>query len=258
MTTARSSATKAKKPRKVTKPMLEANRANAQLSTGPRTEAGKAASSRNAWKHGLTSQASKMALTHGAASLSKVFGKPCQTTCPVHPDNPERTDHACGLVLDGLTRAGGNCLDKTVYVQAAASILDMMEGAAEGMNHILAAEGAAMLQLIHELRTQVTTQGLTIPQYAVNKQGEVVLDPTTKAPLVLDYKMHPGWAVLIGMFDKLGISLPEMLATPASRQRAKLGEQTADAMSTMLARIMGQAGGPAARPALTHRAEADE
>jgi hypothetical protein len=32
----------------------EANRANAQHSTGPRTEAGKAASSRNALKHGLT------------------------------------------------------------------------------------------------------------------------------------------------------------------------------------------------------------
>mgnify|MGYP001189967967 CR=1 FL=1 len=33
-----------------------ANQANAQLSTGPRTEAGKAASSQNARKHGLSSQ----------------------------------------------------------------------------------------------------------------------------------------------------------------------------------------------------------
>lgn len=35
---------------------LAANRANAQLSTGPRTGAGKAASSQNARKHGLSSQ----------------------------------------------------------------------------------------------------------------------------------------------------------------------------------------------------------
>ena len=242
-----------KKARKVTTPMLEANRANAQRSTGPRTEEGKAASSRNAWKHGLNSQASRMALGNGAASMAKLFGKPCLTTCAVHPDNPERTDHPCGLVLDGLTRAGGNCLDKTVYVHAAAGILDMMEGAAEGMNHILAAEGASMFQLIHELRSQITTQGLSIPQYAINKQGEVVLDPATGEPLVLDYKMHPGWGVLLGIFDKMGISLPEMLATPASRSRAKVNDQTADAMTTVLGRIMSMAGGPAQRAAIPHR-----
>ncbi|HMF77229.1 MAG TPA: hypothetical protein VK604_16340 [Bryobacteraceae bacterium] len=33
---------------------ITANRANAQLSTGPKTEAGKAASSQNSWQHGLT------------------------------------------------------------------------------------------------------------------------------------------------------------------------------------------------------------
>jgi hypothetical protein len=33
---------------------IAANQANAQLSTGPKTETGKAASSQNSWKHGLT------------------------------------------------------------------------------------------------------------------------------------------------------------------------------------------------------------
>jgi hypothetical protein len=33
---------------------IAANQANAQLSTGPKTDAGKAASSQNSWKHGLT------------------------------------------------------------------------------------------------------------------------------------------------------------------------------------------------------------
>jgi len=35
---------------------LEANRANAQLSTGPRTEEGKARSAQNARKHGLSAR----------------------------------------------------------------------------------------------------------------------------------------------------------------------------------------------------------
>jgi hypothetical protein len=39
-----------------TESKTQANQANAQHSTGPRTEAGKAISSRNALKHGLTSQ----------------------------------------------------------------------------------------------------------------------------------------------------------------------------------------------------------
>src|ERR1700760_4138026 len=33
---------------------ISANRANAQHSTGPKTESGKAASSQNSWKHGLS------------------------------------------------------------------------------------------------------------------------------------------------------------------------------------------------------------
>ena len=35
---------------------IQANRANAKKSTGPKTEAGKARSRRNAWKHGLTAE----------------------------------------------------------------------------------------------------------------------------------------------------------------------------------------------------------
>ena len=35
---------------------LAANRANAKKSTGPRTEAGKARSRLNSWKHGLTAK----------------------------------------------------------------------------------------------------------------------------------------------------------------------------------------------------------
>lgn len=229
---------------------LQQRRDAATHSTGPRTEAGKARSSRNAWKHGLTSTVHKQALTNGAASMAKLFGKPCRTSCPIHPDNPDRTDAPCGLVLDGMTSAGGSCLDKTVYVHAYAALLDAMEGGVmDGMQAMLAAEGASALQLIHQLRSEITSTGIQIPQYAVTKEGQVVTHPQTGEPMILDYKISPLWSVLIAMIDKMGISLPEMLSTPASRSRAKLNEDTGDALTTILGAVMRQ-GGQHGAPAL--------
>lgn len=45
------------KPRQISQRKLEANRRNAQRSPGPRTVEGKARSRRNAWRHGLRSEA---------------------------------------------------------------------------------------------------------------------------------------------------------------------------------------------------------
>ena len=52
----------------LTEAKVEANQTNAQLSTGPRTEAGKATSSRNALRHGLTA-ATKLLPTEDPAEL---------------------------------------------------------------------------------------------------------------------------------------------------------------------------------------------
>lgn len=231
-------------PRKpLTEAQLQQRRDAAQHSTGPRTEDGKARSSRNGWKHGLYSAVQQQALTSGAASMAKLFGKPCRTTCPIHPDNPDRTEAPCALVLDGITSAGGSCLDKSVYVRAYAGLLDAMEGGVmDGVHAMLAAEGASALQLIHQLRSEITSTGFQIPQYAVTKEGAVATHPKTGEPLVMDYKISPLWSVLLGLIDKMGISLPEMLSTPASRSRAKLNEDTGDALTTLLGAVMKQGG----------------
>lgn len=245
----------AREKRPVSQRKLEANRRNAQKSTGPRTEEGKAISSRNGWKTGMHSQVAKQAFAqHGIASMAKLWGKPCLTTCPVHPDNPDATN-PCSLVLDGLTRAGGNCLDKTVFVQALAALHDAMEsGQLGGVHAMLAAEGGKVMQLLHELMGEITNKGLMIPVPMVTKEGDVVYDKDGQM-VVADYKANPMIAVYVKLLGDFGISLPEMLATPQSRARAKTGEQAADTFQTMMARIFQRAGPSspgAARPAIDH------
>ena len=124
--------------------------------TGPLTEAGKAASSRNGWKHGRYSAINRAQFGLGASSVAKLFGKPCVTTCPYHPDNAERTESPCTLVLDGMTHTGGSCLDKTVFVYALQSLMDaMQDGDMDGMHGLLATEMASNLQVLQHIRSEV-------------------------------------------------------------------------------------------------------
>lgn len=224
--------------------MVEANRRNSQLSTGPRTEEGKARCSRNGWKHGRDSQALKLSFAQSNANaMANLFGKPCKTTCPRHPDNPDVTE-PCTLVLDGLTRAGGNCLDKTVYVHALAAISDALENnSMDGMHAMMAAEGAKVMQLLHELTAEISKRGVLIPLPAVTKEGHVIREDDGSI-VAMDYKLNPALPAFQKMLTEFGISLPEMLATPAAQSKAKSGKQTADALTSLLGDISARAGAP--------------
>lgn len=248
---AKARAARAARPIVVTERMVEANRRNAQLSTGPRTEEGKTASSRNAWKHGQDSRALRKSFANsGSESLAGLFGKPCKTTCPMHPDNPERTVAPCSLVEDGLTRAGGNCLDKTVYVNALAALADAMEaGHLGGVHAMMAAEGAKVMQLLHQMTEEISKRGILIPIPAVTKEGTVVLDEDGGI-IAMDYKLNPALPAVQKMASDFGISLPEMLATPQAVSRAKTGKQAGDALSSLMGQIMGRAGAPKPAAAL--------
>lgn len=238
---------------------LQQRRDRVAKSTGPRTEEGKARASRNAWKHGMSSEAARVSFAQsGAASMARLFGKPCLTTCPMHPDNPARTEAPCSLVLDGLTRAGGTCLDKTVYVNALAAFADAMENNQLGGVHAwMAAEGAKVAQLLHELMAEISSKGLMVEIPMVTKLGDVVYDRDGNKQIA-DYKPNPMIPAYLKLLADFGVSLPEMLATPQSRSRAKTGEQAADTFQSLLGGIMQRAGAPivgaAVPPALEHDA----
>jgi hypothetical protein len=215
--------------------------AAAAAATGPITPEGKAAVSRNGWKHGRASAINRAHFNLGANHITKLFGKPCVTTCPYHPDNPERTEHPCSLVLDGLTHAGGSCLDKTVYVRALDSLMAAMnDGEMDGMHGVLAAELASNLQLLQHIREQITEHGVMTAQYMQDREGKLVLDPETGKPIIADFKANPILAHLIKFSESLGINLTEVLATPRAREKLSDADDGANALQSMLGALIGR------------------
>ncbi len=228
--------------RRAAQPAAVAAGTLAGKSTGPTTERGKAAVSRNAWKHGRHSAANLQRFGLGAASMSHIFAKPCTTTCPFHPENAARNEAPCSLVLDGLTRAGASCLDKTVYVGALDALMDAMSsGEMEGMHGVLANELASNLQILDQVRQGISEHGVMVPIYEHNKEGDVILDPDTKKPFVFEIKVNPLLAALVQFTDKLGINFGELLTTPRSRKQADADEQQAGGLQALLGGIFSRA-----------------
>lgn len=220
----------------------KASLAAREHATGPRTEEGKASSSRNAWKHGRYSAINRQSFGLGAGSMAKMFGKPCVTTCPFHPDNPDRTEAPCSLVLDGLTHAGGSCLDKTVYVNALQSLMAaMVDGDMDGMHGVLATEMASSLQMLHHFRTEIGEKGVMVSIPMTTKEGVVVLDPNTGEMLIADYKLNPVIPHMIRFTETLGINFAELMATPRAREKMRENEDEAGLMQSLIGAIAQRA-----------------
>lgn len=210
-------------------------------STGPRTEEGKAITSRNAWKHGRYSAVNRQRFGLGATSMAKLFAKPCLTSCPFHPDNAERTDAPCSLVLDGLTRAGGSCLDKTVYVHALDALMAAMaDGDMDGMHGALATEMASNLNVLDAIRQGIADHGVMTPVYAVSKSGDLIRDAAGN-PMVMEVKVNPLIPQLTHLTDKLGISLDALMVSPRARERLAEKDEGEGAMQAALGAIFGRA-----------------
>lgn len=234
-----------KRPYTMSEAALEQRRNNlpaaAAAATGPVTLEGKAASSRNAWVHGRYSAVNRAQFALGANSMAKMFGKPCVTTCPFHPDNPNRTEAPCSLVLDGLTHAGGSCLDKTVYVHALDSLMRAFtEGDMDGMNGLLATEMAGNMQVLRQIREEISERGLLIEIPFVTKEGAVVRDENGK-PVVAELKPNPMLAHLIKFNESLGINFAELMATPRAREKLKDDDEAAGGLQQMIGAIFARA-----------------
>lgn len=234
----------AKKPRRpLSEAELEARRRGGRAAAAARSPEGRAAVSRNGWKHGRYSAVHKQHFGLGATSVAKLFGKPCRTTCPVHPDNPDRSEAPCSLVLDGITRAGGSCMDKTIYANAFMALTDAMSegGDQEGVQAMMAAEVAGNMELLHALRRTILEDGLMISLPAISRDGEVILNPDTGKAAVGKVQANPALGPAIKLFEVLGINLPELLATPRARQRLADEDAGVNALQQMLGNVMARA-----------------
>lgn len=219
---------------------LEQRRAASQAAvdqgahTGPLTEEGKAASSRNAWKHGEYSQATAMWKELGAIGA---VGTPCRSTCPKHPDqNPQ---HPCTLVLDGLTKPGGDCLDRSVYVQAFDDIMENLHtGKLEAVHGMLASQVANLVEVLNMLRSAIHENGVLIDKPLTNKSGEIIGHVKVINPAIDRFNK---------MANDAGFSLPELMATPRQVKKHEAKEKETrtlqDMMHGVLTRFGGQPGG---------------
>ncbi len=221
----------------MTEKALNQRKAASQLSTGPRTEEGKAISSRDNYRHGMYSRGRAVIESDWSVGA---FGKPCQTTCQYHPDNKKITPaYPCTLVLEGVTKAGGDCMDKTIYVTAFDRLLQSLEsGSVESMNEILAAEAAGALEILHSLRKEISEHGFVVRVPAINKDGEPIMD---KAGNVIITKVlrNPILPDYYKMLDTLGINLPELLATPLANSKIGEVEDGANTLAHLLGAALG-------------------
>lgn len=234
-----------KRPYTMSPAALEQRRSNlpaaAAAATGPITPEGKAAVSRNGWVHGRYSAINRAQFGLGATSMAKMFGKPCVTTCPFHPDNPNRTEAPCSLVLDGLTHAGGSCLDKTVYVHALDALMRVFaDGDMDGMHGLLSTEVASNMQLLRQMREMVSEKGLMIEIPMVTKDGELVKDENGK-PYIASMQVNPLMTHLIKFNESLGINFAELMATPRAREKLKDDDDAAQGLQQLMGAIFNRA-----------------
>lgn len=216
--------------------------------TGPTSDSGKAVVSRNAWKTGQYSAAHRLQRDLVGTSIAGSFGKPCKTTCPWHPDNAKRTDAPCSLVTSGQTKAGGDCLDRRVYVEAFDAIIAAVHGGdMDGMNGVLAANMAANMQLLQQLREEISTKGMTLISPMVDKDGAIIRDDDGTMAIGKVH-MNPSMMALIRLLESMGLNLPELMATPRAREKLRDDEQRTDTMSTLLGAVMNRFSGASGAP----------
>ncbi|WP_305046347.1 hypothetical protein [Geoalkalibacter sp.] len=176
---------------------LEARRQNAQKSTGPTTEEGKARCSRNNWKHGLHAKKRMLGM-----------GKPCRATCSHYP---------CQLVADGDTQPGGDCLDKEYYLHTLNAISRALnDGQMHELKDIVTMQLGGTIQVIDELQASILEYGVYLKSEKIDKEGKVI---------GYEIKPNPSLLPLSNLLKAAGVTLPDFMITPAAIERKKTDEE---------------------------------
>lgn len=204
------------RPKTVSDAMLLANKENAQKSTGPITEDGKIAVSRNAWKHGMYAEINTRWRDIGMG----LNFKPCKSTCELYP---------CELVNSGETKPGADCLDKTVYLHAFNALMDALSSEnAEATHGLLASQVAGAVEVLHMLKEYLSKNSIVVKRPIFDKIGRKIGEVDV---------INPALGYYMDMLGKLGLNLPELMATPKSVKSAKTDEDAVGAVHELLGRV---------------------
>jgi hypothetical protein len=193
----------------LTEAALEARKKNAKKSTGPKTEKGKKACAKNAWKHGMFAQ---------GFILNKI--KPCKSTCPHYP---------CDLVKDNAVSPGGECLDKAAVIQFFAAIGEAVKNKQyDEFNELAAFTIANQLNILHTLMEDIQRDGTMLKKEKHDKEGKY-----------LGYEVvpHPSLLSLIKLSDSLGITVNEMMITPKAITKQEDNEEGMKTIADLMSSI---------------------
>ncbi len=193
---------------------LEARQKNAQLSTGPKTDEGKARSSRNAWRHGLYSQ----------TLITGMLGRPCRTTCSKFKD--------CSLITDGAVCPGEACLDKQFVAEAFGNIIESIkDGNHDSFQEMASLEIAGAIDILRMLKEAVKEDGVVIKSAKLDTKGQEI---------GYEYKLHPAMPAYNKLLVDLNFTPSDFNQTPAAISKIEKGKKDSDTVES-LADLMGKA-----------------
>jgi hypothetical protein len=183
--------------------------------TGPRTQEGKKASSRNSWKHGLRASSNT-----SAPSFCSAVTRPCLTTCTKYP---------CDVVKDGDTGPGQDCLDgKFMTIAYKALIKGIKEKKYDDINDLIAIEIASNLLIVRRLKDEILEKGVLLEVEKVDKDGNVISRELRLNPLLLP---------LPKLIADLGLTLPEAILTPRAKAKLETEQEGVGTLADILSKI---------------------
>ncbi len=200
-----------KRPYTLSPLAIDQRRQAAALSTGPTSEAGKASSSKNAWKHGLNARTRILNL-----------GKPCKSTCP---------DYPCSLVDDGTTLPGKQCLDKEYMLSCVEAVSRAVgSGDLTDLKDIAALQMGQSIQVINDLQESILQYGVYMKDEKLDKDGKII---------GYAIKPNPSLLPLSNLLKAVGITLPDFMITPAALERKKSDEDAKETLATIFSAAAG-------------------